>query len=78
MDAALKIILDLLFIMFIMAQMRAELSNREQQIIQNTSHSFAFYNISYLTGELQLSQSLCIRTGRPERQEAKSGFGMSA
>jgi len=47
MDATLKMSLDLLFIVFIMAQMCAELSNGEQQISQNYSHSCFFYSISY-------------------------------
>lgn len=51
MDAALKMSLDLLFIMFIMAQMYVELSNREQQTSQNSSHSCSFYKVFYLIGE---------------------------
>lgn len=76
MDAALKMSLDLLFIMFIMAQICAELSNGEQQISQNSSYSFSFYNVFYLIGEFKLLQSLCPRTGRPEKQEAKLGCEM--
>lgn len=77
MDAALKMSLDLLFIMFIMAQMCAELSNGEQQISQNSSYSCSFYNIFYLIGEFKLLQGLCPKTGRPERQEAKLGREVS-
>lgn len=77
MDVALKMSLDLLFIMFIMAQMCAELSNGEQQISQNSSHSHFFYNVFYLIGEFKLLQTLCPKTGSPEKQEAKLGCEMS-
>lgn len=57
-----------------------ELSNGEQQISQNSSHScsFSLYSNFYLIGEFKLLQNLCPRTGRPEKQAAKLGCEMTA